>query len=285
MCTLIIGYQALGPGSLAIGANRDEDPSRPSDPPMILRLDPRVVGGRDRLAGGTWLAIRERRAVIAMLNRRPTIRQAPPSDRSKPTSPAAPPPPLRSRGLLTLDVASAGEAAASSSSGPFADPLASAALATAFGALRSARYGPFSLAFVAPEACWVLAHEEGTEDRVQSVDAGWHVLTHQDLDDVSEPRSARLLRELRDWKPVSLDDVERGLEARLGEHTAPDPTDPSRLEPPVCIHEGRMVTVSCSVVCWTPHETRYRHVEGRPCERPFEDRSGLLYQPSRAVGG
>jgi len=273
----------LGPGSLAIGANRDEDPSRLSDPPMTLKLEPRVVGGRDRLAGGTWLAIRERRAVIAMLNRRSTFDSPPLSDRSQPGSAAAPSP-LRSRGLLTLEVASARDAAASSSPGRFADPLASAALATALGALRTARYAPFSLAFVAPEACWVLAHEEGTEDRVQSVDAGWHVLTHQDLDDVSEPRSARLLRELRDWKPLLVDDVELGLETRLGAHAVPDPSHPSRLEPAVCIHEGRMVTVSCSVVCWTPREARYRHAEGRPCERAFEDRSDLLYQPSRAVG-
>src|SRR5262245_44538547 len=92
MCTLIIGRDVLGPHSVVLAANRDEDPARASDPPMVLNEDPWVVGGRDRVAGGTWLAIRDGEAAVALLNR---------------YEPGVPPPagPLRSRGLLTLDVA------------------------------------------------------------------------------------------------------------------------------------------------------------------------------------
>ena len=46
--------------------------------------------------------------------------------------------------------------------------------------------------------------------------------------------------------------------------------------PPVCLHEGRMVTVSSSIVWLAADEARYLHVEGRPCERPFVDHTDLL---------
>src|SRR5262245_5009427 len=96
MCTLILGLGILGPGSLLLGANRDESPKRPSAEPGVLVEEPRVVGGRDLVSRGTWLAIREARFVTALMNRRPVAGDA--------RDPAT----LRSRGLLCLDVASAG---------------------------------------------------------------------------------------------------------------------------------------------------------------------------------
>src|SRR6267378_4594459 len=66
MCTLILGLEVVAPHTLLLGANRDEDPARPSDPPAVLSTDPPVAGGRDRVAGGTWLAVRGRDTVIAM---------------------------------------------------------------------------------------------------------------------------------------------------------------------------------------------------------------------------
>src|SRR5262245_22378254 len=94
MCTMIVGRDVVAPGSVLVAANRDEDPTRPADPPAVLIEAPRVVGGRDRRAGGTWLAVREARAVVAILNRR---------DRSGEPAPASPG--RRSRGLLAFDVA------------------------------------------------------------------------------------------------------------------------------------------------------------------------------------
>src|SRR5689334_2133259 len=98
MCTLILGLGILGPGSLLLGANRDESPARPSTDPIVLVEAPRVVvGGRDLVSGGTWLAIREARFVTALLNRRPAAGDA--------RDPAT----FRSRGLLCLDAAAAGD--------------------------------------------------------------------------------------------------------------------------------------------------------------------------------
>jgi hypothetical protein len=217
-----------------------------------------VIGGRDRRAGGTWLAIRERRAIVAMLNRR----EAAPV----PTSPGSP----RSRGLLALEVA----AASGDGSGRSA-PLADAALGVLRDAVSGVRLAAFTLAFVSPDACWVASHDGGSAMRVTPIPAGWHVLTHADLDDAGEPRTARLLRELEGFRPRTLDEAERGLFQRLALHARP-PSGAAPALPAVCIHDGRMVTVSSSLVCLTRAEARYRHLEGRPCERHASDHSDLL---------
>ena len=250
MCTLILGVDVTGPETIIAGANRDEDPSRPSDRPLVLLPQPRVVGGRDRRAGGTWLAIREARALVAMLNRRDIV-----------------PPPAaarRSRGLLALETAGVrvrGEVLANR-------VLADAALDHAMASLRAGDYAPFSMVFATPRARWMLAHEPGRRPRVVDIPTGWHVLTHTELDDPDEPRAARLLRELAGWRPDSADAASRGLAERLGQHG--ERGDGS------CIHEGRMVTVSSSRVWLAPGEAGYVHIEGRPCVSPEADLTPLL---------
>jgi len=239
MCTLILGRDVLGPGVTLLAANRDEDPARPSDPPGILLDSPRVAGGRDRRAGGTWLAVRSD-AAVAMLNRRPG---------------PAPPPAERSRGLLALDVAAVAE-----SGGRLLD----AAREVALRAVAAASYAPFTLAFVAPDAAWILRWDGHAT--VAQVPPGWHVLTHAELDDAHEPRTRRLLRELEGWVPQSGADAERGLRTRLSAHD----------DPRVCIHEGPVATVSYSLVTLAPEGVRYLHGEGRPCEQPLRDWTHLL---------
>jgi uncharacterized protein with NRDE domain len=56
--------------SLVIAANRDEWLARPSVPMTVLRpRNPRILGGRDELAGGTWLAVNEHGVVAGLTNR------------------------------------------------------------------------------------------------------------------------------------------------------------------------------------------------------------------------
>jgi len=244
MCTLIIGREVLGPGTTILAANRDEDPARPSDPPHVLAREPLLVGGSDRVAHGTWLAVRERRAAVAMLNRR------------LPDSALAPP--ERSRGMLALDVAAAAPDAADDMA------LGHAARAAALAAISAARYAPFSLVFATRGEAWVLSWDGASA--ITDVPTGWHVLTHSDLDDPDEPRTARLLRELEGFAPSSWDEARRALVARLAEH------DP----PAVCIHDGRMATVSYALVLLAGDRSRYLHADGRPCEAAPLEFTGLL---------
>ncbi len=247
MCTLILGIDVAGPDTVIAGANRDEDPARPSDPPGVLVASPRVVGGRDRRAGGTWLALREGPLLVAMLNRHDS---------------APPAPTRRSRGLLALEVAAGPDAAAG----------ARPAIDRALHALGRDDYAPFSLVVAVPGSCWLLAHEAAGAPRATSIGPGWHVLTHTELDDPREPRAARLLRELSGWEPRSPDEGLRGLADRLREHGTGEPAGPDA----VCIHDGRMVTVSSTRIWLDRLEARYLHVEGRPCVSPEVDHTSLL---------
>ena len=163
MCTLIVGFGTVAPGSVVVAANRDEDPARPSAPPGTLLDQPRVVGGRDLAGGGTWLAIRERRALVAMLNRR---------EEGEPDAATAAT--RRSRGLLALDVAAAGDGGAAQ------------ALACARDEVHDAAFAPFSMLFASPGACWVMAHDGEESFKISRVAPGWHALTHADLDDAEE---------------------------------------------------------------------------------------------------
>ncbi len=70
MCTVIVGFDPGADTPLVIAALRDEMRDRPWDGPGRHWPDrPRIVGGRDRLAGGTWLAVDPRRPrASALLN-------------------------------------------------------------------------------------------------------------------------------------------------------------------------------------------------------------------------
>ncbi len=107
MCTVLLRFTPDGRWPLLVGAVRDEFADRAWDPPAAHwpELDPRFLGGRDRQAGGTWLALDpgpERPAVAAVLNgaRRPA-----PAAGARPT-----------RGRLALDALRRGD-------GPTADEV------------------------------------------------------------------------------------------------------------------------------------------------------------------
>jgi hypothetical protein len=70
MCTVLLRWRPETPWPLLMAAVRDEFLDRPWDPPAAhWPAHPSLVGGRDRLAGGTWLAVHpDRPAVAAVLN-------------------------------------------------------------------------------------------------------------------------------------------------------------------------------------------------------------------------
>jgi len=55
VCTILVQWDPAAATALVLAANRDEFRSRPSDEPAGIA--PGVFAGRDRRAGGTWLAL------------------------------------------------------------------------------------------------------------------------------------------------------------------------------------------------------------------------------------
>jgi uncharacterized protein with NRDE domain len=114
MCLVALALDASPLYSLIFCANRDERHARPSAPAAWWQDRPHVLGGRDLVAGGTWLAVDRRGRFAAVTNFRDTLPSTAP----------------RSRGALVADYLGGTRSAAE-----FAAALAP----------RAAEYGPFSL--------------------------------------------------------------------------------------------------------------------------------------------
>ena len=108
MCLIAIAHRVTEKWPLVIAANRDESYDRPTRASHAWEEDPRVIGGRDLRAGGSWLAVRRDGRFAAVTNVRGIGRAEggcgtdfSPSGRAKarPTSSEGPP----SRGLLVSD--------------------------------------------------------------------------------------------------------------------------------------------------------------------------------------
>jgi uncharacterized protein with NRDE domain len=68
MCLIVIAHNASAKFPLVIAANRDELYARPTRPAHVWEDDPRVIGGRDLRAGGSWLAARRPSRFAAITN-------------------------------------------------------------------------------------------------------------------------------------------------------------------------------------------------------------------------
>ncbi len=83
MCLLVFAWQVVPDHPLVVAANRDERLDRPAEPFGILREgEPKVLGGRDVMAGGTWLAANDH-GVVAGLTNRPSPGGRDPAKRSR----------------------------------------------------------------------------------------------------------------------------------------------------------------------------------------------------------
>ena len=89
MCLLVVASQVVPGEPLIVGANRDEVLDRPATPITVLDVGPpRILGGRDELSGGTWLAVNEH-GVCAGLTNQPLGDAKDPSKRSRGELPLA----------------------------------------------------------------------------------------------------------------------------------------------------------------------------------------------------
>ena len=70
MCLIFVAYKYKSPYDLVIAANRDEFYERPSAPAEFWKETPSVLGGKDLMAGGTWLGITRTGRLAAITNYR-----------------------------------------------------------------------------------------------------------------------------------------------------------------------------------------------------------------------
>jgi uncharacterized protein with NRDE domain len=255
---LLIALSRTVPGvPLLIAANRDELYQRPADPITVLRAtQPRILGGRDELAGGTWLAVNEH-GVVAGLTNQPT---------------GARDPAKRSRGELPLAFA--------------AYPDAKTAVTEVCARLDPADYNP----------CWMLVGDRhalfsvdlsgGHRAGVEELPPGRYVLENAPLRQPSakQQRVAGLV--------AGLDEAGlggAGLAAVLRDHqpaTGPQPAGPGRLARPAelsaaCVHTERYGTRSAMIVSvGQAGEPRVSVAAGPPCVTPLLDVTGMWTSPA-----
>jgi uncharacterized protein with NRDE domain len=97
MCLIVVGLRAAPRYPLIVAANRDEQHARPTAAASWWSESPRVLGGRDLQAGGTWLGLDRAGRFAAVTNiREPSGRLAA----------------VRSRGTLVADFLEGGGSAA-----------------------------------------------------------------------------------------------------------------------------------------------------------------------------
>lgn len=223
-----------------LAANRDELIARPSAPPGVLWENPRIVGGRDLTAGGTWLAVAAGGSVCAVTNRHPG--EGPP---------VAPDPSRRSRGEIPVAMLTG-------------DPDD---VAVRLAGLGPGRYNPVNVLWLSAERAVVAHVDDSGPVRVVDLAPGRHVLTTRDVDDGRSAKVAMLL-EAMDRAVTPGSDAEAtmaGLRAILRDHTSASdsPVDAA------CIHGDVYGTVSASTVIAAADRVVYEHAPGRPCVTPF----------------
>jgi hypothetical protein len=171
MCTVVA---LVRPGRVLLAANRDERIDRPWDPPAEYWSG--ILGGRDRTAGGTWMALNKAGVVATVLNRPGEL------------GPAAG---KRSRGELPLLALAHGTAGAA---------------AEAIAALDAGQWRGFNVVTAdASGAFFVRGTGQGRPQLVRLPD-GVSMVTAYDPNDLASPRTARHLPRFQaadpgDWSP------------------------------------------------------------------------------------
>ncbi len=240
MCTVLLAWRCHAEAPVVLAANRDELIVRPSAPPGPLQVSPLIVGGRDLVAGGTWLAVAADGTLCAVTNRHPG--EGPP---------AAPDPSRRSRGEIPVAVLSA-------------DP---ADVPSLLAALGPGRYNPVNVLWVSAERALVAHVDDSGPVRVIDLEPGAHVLTTRDADDERSGKVAMLLAGMGRAIDAAGDPgtTMARMRALLADHTSA--TDLA--VDAACIHGDVYGTVSASTVIGGPGLLMYDHAPGRPCVTPF----------------
>jgi hypothetical protein len=188
VCTVIILRRPGNPWPTLLAANRDERLDRAWDPPAAHWPEhPDTIGGRDRGAGGTWMALRGG-VVAAVLNRPGSL---------------GPAPGKRSRGELPLLALASGTAEDA---------------AEAIAALDAGAWRPFNMVVADASGAWFLRGLGEGRPEPLALGPGISMVTALDPNDVASPRTRRHLPRFRAAPPPAPErDDWAGWEALLAD--------------------------------------------------------------------
>lgn len=238
MCILMVIHRVLPDYPIIVAANRDETYDRPTQGPALLCAAPRIWGGRDERAGGTWMGVNEHGVVVGLTNRRLHAEQEADPER-------------RSRGLVCLEALqgrTAAEAAASLTAQP------------------PQRYNPFNLLVMdRANLVWVAYDDEPV---TQPLQPGLHILANGDLNDFETVRLRRARKLLQAAEPTDLPALLPFLEQVCRDH---EPGVQNRET--ICMHRDadNYGTVSSTILALPAdgQQPVYRYAAGHPCQTPY----------------
>lgn len=238
MCLLAVFFRAVPNAPVILGANREEFYDRQGLAPHIQGETVRFLGGKDPVAGGTWLGINAHGVVVGVTNRRKSQL----------------PNPARSRGLLAKDL--------------LASSTAVKAAQLAQEELSRRLYSGCNILCVDAHDCIVL--HAGDWLRVRPLPPGLHVLTASDVDSENDPRinyafdwlSARPQQSITRWI--------RALQELCGYTGIP----PICLKG----QSGGTISSSVIALGSQRNESRFVHAQGSPDVTPYEDYSRQLLE-------
>lgn len=177
MCTVVLSLRPGHAWPLLLAANRDERMDRAWDLPAAYWPDrPGVVAGRDRLGGGTWMAMRGG-VVAAVLNRPGSL---------------GPAPGKRSRGDLPLLAAGHDTAAGA---------------VAALCALDAGAYREFNMVVADRASAWFVRGLGSGAPDARALAPGVHIVTAHDPGD---PASVRGMAHLPRFRAAPAPDPARG---------------------------------------------------------------------------
>lgn len=252
MCLLVVATQLVPDEPLIIGANRDEVLERPATPITVLDPGPpRVLGGRDELSGGTWLAVNERGVCAGLTNQ-------PRGEAKDPTK--------RSRGELPLALARHNSAAA--------------AVDALLGAYRPEDYNGSWLLVGDRTSLYYVDFTGLVEPAAVALAPGIHVLENRALGEPS--RKVDLVRATL-GTPTDGDGVGAAFRRVLADHRLPE--DDDRPNAASCVHLESFGTRSSCVVRVPAGDgaPRVWVADGPPCSTPYEEMNALWSRPAPAT--
>jgi uncharacterized protein with NRDE domain len=252
MCLLIVLAHTRRDLPLVVGANRDELLERPATPMAVLRdANPRIVGGRDELAGGTWLAVNDAGVVAGLTNR-----------------PATKDPAKRSRGELPIALAS--------------HASAEAAVEALVDELRPSDYNPAWLLVGDRDALFAVDMTGGGAAKVERLPPGIHVLENRALGEAS-PKVDHVRSLLAGVEDLAADELRERFQNVLADHFVPEGATPVRDgggDPipaevkAACVHTERYGTRWSGIVTMPAApkaRPTFRYADGPPCQGAWKD--------------